>query len=97
MAGKKGRSGNQGWKKNFDMACMLGTATGILENFLSIGKKEIDLSEEEKERRRVAIEVFKKLAPSNINVGGQKDNPLGITLEIVLNEDRAYKEADQSI
>lgn len=86
MPGVKGRSGNQGWKKNFDAECMLNQSAGRLIYVQNISakeaeEKEIFTSPVEKGKTEVAKVVFLKLAPSNVNIGGQKDNPLKLLIE----------------
>lgn len=91
-------AGRKGWKAEFDAACMLSAAAGRLIKVENItpaeAKKDDFFSELEKEKRRIALEVFKKLAPNNVNIGGQPNNPLGISLEIVLHEDRSNAKTD---
>jgi hypothetical protein len=62
---------------------MLESSAAVLEETISAEK--VNVSEEEKERRRVATEVFKKLAPSSINIGGQPNNPLSVVNLITTN------------
>lgn len=72
MAGVKGRSGNWSTHKAFEARCMLEQSAGILMHFQSVtedqAKTENLFSEFNVERRRIALEIFKKLAPSSIDV-----------------------------
>jgi hypothetical protein len=84
----------KGWKSEFDAACMLGQSAGVLIAAQNIEPQEAAkkdfFSELNREKRRIALEVFKKLAPSNINVGGQKDNPLNLLIERLHETAKSY-------
>lgn len=94
MAGIKGKSGNQGWKKDFDAACMLAQSAGRLIYVQNVSeeeaqRKQIFTSAIEKGKTEVAKTVFLKLAPSNINLGGQANNPLSVVQLVTMNDENS--------
>ena len=62
----------------FHVECLYASVIGIIENVTDkeFIKKTTPLTEREKKRIETAIEVFKKLTPSNVNLGGQPGNPI---------------------
>ena len=62
----------------FHVECLYASAIGIIENVSDkkFIKESTPLTEREKKRIDTAIEVFKKLTPSNVNLGGQPGNPI---------------------
>jgi hypothetical protein len=87
--------------ERLELDCLLASAVGVLEPITkqspAEARKKETYTEAEKVRVNVATDIFKKLAPSSLNIGGQPNNPLGVTLQIVLNEDRTDEKTDKSI
>lgn len=77
--------------ERLELDCLLASAVGVLEPITkqspAEARKKETYTEAEKVRVNVATDIFKKLAPASINIGGQPNNPLGISLNIVLQSD----------
>ena len=73
--GKKGRSGRKSLKDDIAIADLYKLSTKTVMRYLE--KKGV----KHEKRVKIAIEIVKKGMPQNINLGGQKDNPLEVKVD----------------
>jgi hypothetical protein len=67
--GKRPGSGRKSWRHEFESFLMLKNAAGILNDAMTAKKTLVSPSE--KQRQHLATEVFKKLAPSKVEIDGE--------------------------
>lgn len=70
--GKKGRSGRKSFRAEFDARKMLDASADVLH--VAITAERTKVTPSEKQRQHLATEVFKKLAPSKIEVDGKMEH-----------------------